>query len=96
MAISSLKSDPRLVYLILLLVIAAPILAHSVISTPINPMTKTLLMFGKMDDLASGVYGKTVRYDTKILGEDKHVFTIYDCHAGVDYKVMEITYTRAK
>ena len=61
-----------------------------------NPMTKTLLMFGKMDDLASGVYGKTVRYDTKILGEDKHVFTIYDCHAGVDYKVMEITYTRAK
>ena len=32
-------------YLILLLVIAAPILAHSVISTPINPMTKTLYDF---------------------------------------------------
>jgi len=61
-----------------------------------NPTTKTLLMFGKMDDIAMGVYDKTLRYETKIVDQDKHVFTMYDCHAGIDYKVMEITYTRAK
>jgi Protein of unknown function (DUF1579) len=61
-----------------------------------NPETKTLQMFGTMDDLSMGVYGKTLRYETKFLSSDKHIFAMYDCHAGVDHKVMEITYTRAK
>lgn len=61
-----------------------------------NPMTKSLHMFGHMDDVGMGVYGKTIRYESKFISDDKHIFTIYDCHAGVDYKVMEITYTRAK
>ncbi len=61
-----------------------------------NPMTKTLLMFGQMDDVGMGVHGKTIRYESKIVSNDKHIFTMYDCHAGVDYKVMEITYSRSK
>ncbi|HUN80710.1 MAG TPA: DUF1579 domain-containing protein [Phycisphaerae bacterium] len=61
-----------------------------------NPTTKTLSTYGKMDDLMMGVYGKMLRYDTKFVSNDKHVFTMYDCHAGPDYKIMEITYTRAK
>jgi Protein of unknown function (DUF1579) len=61
-----------------------------------NPMTKTLQMFGQMDDVGMGIHGKTIRYESKIVSNDKHIFTMYDCHAGVDYKVMEITYTRAK
>ena len=59
-----------------------------------NPETKTLQMFGTMDDPMMGVYGKTLRYETKFLSNDKHVFAMYDCHAGIDHKVMEITYTR--
>jgi hypothetical protein len=61
-----------------------------------NPLTRTLQMWGQMDDVAMGVYGKIVRYDIKIVSEDQHVFTMYDCHAAPDYKVMEITYTRTK
>jgi hypothetical protein len=61
-----------------------------------NPDTKTLSTYGKMDDPMMGVYGKTVRYDTKFVSPDQHVFSMYDCHAGPDYKMMEITYTRAK
>lgn len=42
---SSLKSDPRLVYAILLLVITVPILTHYTVPVPINPTTSALFNF---------------------------------------------------
>lgn len=45
MATSSLKSDPRLVYLLLLLVITVPILTRSVLAVPISPTTQALYNF---------------------------------------------------
>jgi len=45
MAASSLRSDPRLVYLILLIVITVPILTHTAIAVPISPTTRTLYEF---------------------------------------------------
>lgn len=52
--------------------------------------------YGQMDEPMLKVYGRTVKYQTKIVDADKHVFTIYDLHASDDYKVIEMTYTRAK
>jgi hypothetical protein len=60
-----------------------------------NPMKKTLTMYGHMDDVGMGVYGKTVRMEQVIVDKDKHVFTMYDCHAGPDYKCVEVTYSRS-
>lgn len=45
MGTSDLKSDPRLVYLILLVVITIPILTHSAFAVPISPTTRTLYDF---------------------------------------------------
>jgi len=45
MAASSLRSDPRLVYLILLLVITVPILSRAVVAVPITPTTRALYDF---------------------------------------------------
>jgi len=45
MASSSLRSDPRIIYLIMLLVITVPILTHTVLPVPITPTTKTLFDF---------------------------------------------------
>jgi len=45
MPASSLRSDPRLVYLILLMVITVPVLTRSVIPVPISPTTRTLYDF---------------------------------------------------
>ena len=45
MAASSLRSDPRLVYLILLIVITVPILTHTAIAVPIGPTTLALYDF---------------------------------------------------
>ena len=40
--------------------------------------------------------GRTVKYVTRIINDDKYVFEIIDLHASDDYKVIEITYTRVK
>ncbi len=42
---TSLKSDPRLVYVILLLVITVPLLTHASVPVPITPTTLTLYQF---------------------------------------------------
>ena len=42
---NSLKSDPRLVYLILLLVITVPLLTHGVVAVPVTPTTLALYQF---------------------------------------------------
>jgi hypothetical protein len=41
-----------------------------------------------------GVYGRTVKYVTRIINDDKHLLEIYDLHAGDGYKASEIVYTR--
>ena len=61
-----------------------------------DPEGKVLNYYGPMDEPMLKVFGRTVRYETRILDADHHVFAIYDLHAGPDYKVIEITYTRKK
>jgi len=61
-----------------------------------SPDGKTFTYYGQMDEPMLKVFGRTVKYVCKMVDADKHVFTIYDLHAGDDYKVIEITYTRGK
>lgn len=65
-------------------------------SGALDPAGTTLTMYGEMDEAMIDVRGRTVKYLTKIIDDDKHVFAIYDLHAGEDYKPLEIEYTRAK
>ena len=62
----------------------------------LDPSGKVFTLYGEMDEVMLGVVGRTVKYVTRILDADKHVFEIIDLHAGDDYKVVEITYTRKK
>ena len=56
---------------------------------------KTLTMWGKMDDPTTGEKGKKVKYVTRVVDKDKHVFESYDVTAyGDKQPVMVITYTR--
>ena len=61
-----------------------------------HPKTGEFTFYGEMDEPTLQVYGRTVKYVNRIVSPDKHVFTIYDLHAGDDYKVIEITYQRRK
>jgi hypothetical protein len=56
---------------------------------------KTLTMWGKMDEPATGEKGKKVKYVTRVVDKDKHVFESYDVTSyGEKQPVMVITYTR--
>lgn len=56
---------------------------------------KVLTSFGKMDDCMTGEHDKPVKYVTRIINKDKHVFEGYDEVGGPnEYKAWEITYTR--
>jgi hypothetical protein len=57
---------------------------------------KTLTMYGEMDEPMLGVKGRLVKYVTEIIDDNHHVFSVYDLHAGDDYKVVEVAYTRKK
>lgn len=59
-----------------------------------NPNDKVYNFYGQMDEPGLKVVGRSVRSLIKVVSKDKHVFEMYDLHAGPDYKVMEITYTR--
>lgn len=61
-----------------------------------DPEGKVITMYGEMDEPTMNVIGRTVKYVTRIVDKDKHVFEIYDLHAGDNYKVIEITYVRKK
>ncbi|HKQ46780.1 MAG TPA: DUF1579 domain-containing protein [Phycisphaerae bacterium] len=65
-------------------------------SGALDPAGTTLTMYGEMDEAMLDIRGRTVKYQTKIIDDDKHVFSIYDLHAAEDYKALEIEYTRAK
>lgn len=59
-----------------------------------HPDTGIFTYYGEMDEPSIKVIGRTVKYVTRIINENKYVFDIIDLHAGDDYKVIEITYTR--
>lgn len=61
-----------------------------------DPSGKLFTSYGTMDEAMLDVHSRMIKYVTRIINDDKHVFEIYDLHAGSDYKVMEITYTRKK
>jgi Protein of unknown function (DUF1579) len=61
-----------------------------------DPSGKVYTYYGSMDEPSLDVHGRTVKYVTRILSDDKYVFSIYDLHARDDYKVIEISYVRQK
>lgn len=60
------------------------------------PGSNTRTMYGAMDEPMLNVVGRTVKYETKHINDDKFMFTVYDLYAGPDYKVFEIEYNRKK
>lgn len=60
------------------------------------PESDTLYLYGEMDEVMLDVYGRLVRSDVVWTDENTHTMTMYDLHAGPDFKVFEITYKRAK
>ena len=61
-----------------------------------DPSGKVFTFYGEMDEPGLNMVGRTVKYVTRIINNDKHVFEIYDLPVGDDYKVMELTYTRRR
>lgn len=61
-----------------------------------HPQTGVFTFFGDMDEPGMKITGRTVKYVTTVVNDDKHIFRIYDLHAGDDYKVIEIEYAREK
>ena len=65
---ASLKSDPRLVYAILLLVITVPLLTHSAVAVPISPTTLALYQF--IENLpANSLVVESFDYATSVVPE---------------------------
>jgi uncharacterized protein DUF1579 len=61
----------------------------------LDPANKVLTSFGKMDDFTTGERDKPVKYVTRVISKDKHIFEIYDeVGSSNEYKVLEIAYTR--
>lgn len=52
--------------------------------------------YGPMDEPMLNVIGRTVKYKLSVVDPDTMVFEIFDLHAGEDYRVVEVTYKRAK
>ena len=59
-----------------------------------GPKGKALRSYGKMDEPMLNVIGRTVKYEMIIANKDQHILKVYDLHAGDDYLVFDITYTR--
>lgn len=57
---------------------------------------KALTLYGTMDEAMLDTVGRTVKYVHRMVDKNTHVFEIYDLHAGEDYKMLEVTYERAK
>jgi hypothetical protein len=54
-----------------------------------------LTSYGKMDEPLTGEKNKTVKYVTRVISKDKHVFEIYDLVGTPhEFKVIEMVYTR--
>lgn len=61
-----------------------------------SPSGKKLTLYGRMDEPMLDVSDRMVKYVTTIEGPDKHVFEVFDLHAGDNYKVVEVVYERQK
>ncbi len=61
-----------------------------------HPTTGVFTAYGEMDEPMLDLQDRMVKYVTRVINEDQHVFEMYDLPAGEDYRVMEITYTRRK
>lgn len=58
---------------------------------------RVMTMWGKMDEPMTGEKGKKVKYVTRVIDKDKHVFEVYDVPAwGEKQPVMVVTHTRKK
>jgi hypothetical protein len=58
---------------------------------------QVMTTFGRMDDPMMDERDKPVKYVTRVVNKDKYVFEIYDeVGSPNEYKVLEITYARAK
>ena len=60
----------------------------------VDPSGKAFRSYGEMDEPMLNVIGRTVKYETRIIDKNKHTVKVYDLHAGDDYLVIDITYTR--
>jgi len=58
--------------------------------------SKTMHLYGEMDEPGMKVVGRMVHYELKWVDNDHFTFSMFDLHASPDYKVMEISYTRKK
>ncbi len=61
-----------------------------------HPQSGVVTMYGVMDEPMLGVHSRTVKYVVKPADDDHFTFEIIDLHAGDDYKVIEIHYSRRK
>ena len=59
-----------------------------------GPKGKVLRSYGMMDEPMLNVIGRTVKYELVLVNKDQHILKVYDLHAGDDYLVFDITYTR--
>jgi hypothetical protein len=60
------------------------------------PGSSTMTMYGEMDEPMMNVVGRTIKAVSRVQDADHFTFELYDLHAGDDYKVVEIAYTRKK
>lgn len=69
----------------------------STMTGSVDKQGSTFTMWGKMDEPMTGEKGKKVKYITRIIDADKHIFEVYDVTTYGDKKpTMQITYTRKK
>jgi len=61
-----------------------------------HPETGVFSFYGLMDEPMLDVHDRTVKHTYTIESEDRHVFTVYDLHAGDDYVAFQIVYERVK
>lgn len=65
-----------------------------------NPKSGEFNYYGTMDEPVfpelGQVVGRYVRYRIRVINDDKHIFEMYDLHAGEDFKAFEIEYNRKK
>ena len=71
--------------------------AMSTMDGSVDKQGSTFTLWGTMDEPMTGERGKKVKYVTRIIDADKHIFKVYDVQAYGDKKpTMQITYTRKK
>ncbi|MGE0431473.1 MAG: DUF1579 domain-containing protein [Planctomycetota bacterium] len=66
------------------------------ISRGTTPDGKVFNFYGEMDEPMMNITGRMVKETIRIVDKDTHVMEMFDLAAGDNYKVMQITYKRAK